>query len=109
MTDIEQTLAEIRRRDSMYPNVELTAGAVQDRRTLLNIIDQLEAEINTDAQQLSRLLFHARESIDMFGDIVETRTGKQDNFSRTLRDEIDLYREERGWSPNGFGGEGDVS
>jgi hypothetical protein len=40
MTDIEQTLAEIRRRDDMYPTQELTAGAVADRRTLLHIIDE---------------------------------------------------------------------
>jgi hypothetical protein len=58
-----------------------------------------------EAQRLSRLLFQARESIDMFGDIVEARTGKVDNYTRHLRDEIDLYREEQGWSPNGFGGE----
>jgi len=59
----------------------------------------------TDAPKLSRLLFQAREAIDMFGDIVEARTGKKDNYSRALRDEIDLYREEQGWSPHGFGGE----
>lgn len=62
-----------------------------------------------EAQRLSRMLFHARESIEMFADVVEVRTGRPDTFNRNLRDEIDAYREEHGWSPNGFGGEEDDS
>lgn len=61
----------------------------------------------TETQRLSRLLFEAREGLDMLGDIVEARTGKTDKYNRRLRDEIDLYREEQGWSSDGFGGEDD--
>lgn len=59
----------------------------------------------TEAQRLSRLLFAARESAEMFADVVESRTGKQDNHNRALVKEIDDYRAEKGWSPHGFGGE----
>jgi len=43
--DRNQILAQIRRRDEMYPDVELTSGAVLDRRTLLHIIDELQKEV----------------------------------------------------------------
>lgn len=59
----------------------------------------------TEAARLSRILFDARERIDMSVDIVEARTGVRDEQGRRLRDEIDAYRAERGWSPHGFGGE----
>jgi len=59
MTDIEQTLAEIRRRDAMYPTQELTAGPVEDRRTLLNIIDDLQEEI----EDLKEMLHSFEEDV----------------------------------------------
>ena len=59
---------------------------------------------NHDAK-LSRLLFDAREIIDMFVDIVESQTGHVDKWSRGVRDEIDQYRAEQGWSAHGFGNE----
>jgi hypothetical protein len=59
----------------------------------------------TDAE-LSRLLFEARELIDMYGDVVEAKAGVPDEWSRQVRDQLDAYRAERGWSPHGFGGEG---
>lgn len=59
-----------------------------------------------DAARLSRLMFEARELIDMFGDVVERQSGRTDNWSRRVRDELDAYRADRGWNPNGFGGEG---
>ena len=55
--------------------------------------------------RLSRMLFEARELIDMLTDIVENRSGQRDEWSRRVRNEIDDYRHERGWSPHGFGGE----
>ena len=57
--------------------------------------------------RLSRILFEARELIDMFGDLVERAPygPAQDAYVRRVRDEIDAYRAERGWSPGGFGGE----
>jgi hypothetical protein len=58
-----------------------------------------------DPAQLSKLLFEARELVDMLGDMVAARTGGADDWSRRVRDEIDAYRAERGWSPHGFGGE----
>jgi hypothetical protein len=58
-----------------------------------------------EATRLSKLLFEAREMIDMFGEVVEERTGNPAPECRRVRDEIDAYRAERGWSPHGFGGE----
>jgi len=57
------------------------------------------------AVQLSKLLFEARELIDMLGDIVEGRTGQTDTWSHRVRDEIDEFRQSQGWAPDGFGGE----
>lgn len=59
----------------------------------------------TDAARLSRMLWHARELIDMYADIVEAEIGKPEKSSRKLIAEIDEYRAEHGWSPHGFGGE----
>lgn len=59
----------------------------------------------TDAE-LSRLLFEARELIDMWGDIVGGCEGEESaEYVWRVRDRIDAYRAERGWSPHGFGGE----
>lgn len=58
-----------------------------------------------DLAELSRLLFEARERIDMAGDMVERVTGQSDTHARTLVKEIDEFRVAQGWSPNGFGGE----
>lgn len=61
------------------------------------------------AADLSRLLWGARETAEMFADIVEARTGKRDESSRRLVEEIDAYRAHRGWSPHGFGHENDLT
>jgi hypothetical protein len=58
-----------------------------------------------DSARLSKLLFEARELVDMWRNHVEYATGDVDNWPRRVRDEIDAYRAERGWSPHGFGGE----
>lgn len=55
--------------------------------------------------RLSAMLFDAREQIEMWADVVESRTGQPAEHARRLVAEIDGYRAERGWSPNGFGGE----
>jgi hypothetical protein len=52
--------------------------------------------------ELSRLLFEARDIIDMFGDMVERQSGQSDPWSRRVRDEIDAYRAEQGWPSDGF-------
>lgn len=57
------------------------------------------------AAQLSKLLFEAREAVDMYADIVAARTGGRSLYLDQLRDRIDDYRAECGWNPNGFGGE----
>lgn len=72
-----------------------TAEAVQDM-TLSDVAQQ----------QLSKMLFEARELIDMFGDAVEARAGKADTWARRVRDEIDAFRRSFGWNDDGFGGEG---
>lgn len=58
-----------------------------------------------EAARLSRLLFAAREEIAMWADVVEVRTGQPARHTRQVLAEIDAYREERGWSRYGFGGE----
>lgn len=59
----------------------------------------------TEAAKLSRLLFDAREQIEMWADVVERGTGQPADHLRRLVAEIDAYRAEHGWSPHGFGGE----
>jgi len=59
-----------------------------------------------DDALLSRLLFDARERIEMQIDSVERRSGRPDLHGRTLVAEIDSYRIGHGWNPDGFGGEG---
>ena len=58
-----------------------------------------------DEKLLSRMLFESRELISMLADVVEGRTGQTDDWSRRVVADIDAYRAERGWSPNGFGDE----
>jgi hypothetical protein len=41
--------------------------------------------------------------------MVAARTGVPDPWSQRVRDEIDAYRTERGWNPDGFGGESEGS
>jgi 5-methylcytosine-specific restriction endonuclease McrBC regulatory subunit McrC len=66
------------------------------------------AETRTgEAARLSKMLFEARELIDMFGDVTELQSGQNDTWARRVRDELDEYRAERGWSPHGFGNEVD--
>lgn len=60
---------------------------------------------NEDAT-LSKMLFEAREVAEMYADVVRNQSGSEDNYLRRLVADIDTYRAERGWSPNGFGGEG---
>lgn len=59
----------------------------------------------TEAARLSRILWDAREGLEMWADVVEAQTQKRDTGTREVIAEIDSYRDERGWSPNGFGGE----
>lgn len=58
-----------------------------------------------DAARLSKLLWEARELIDMFADTIEAQIWQRADQPRRAVAEIDAYRAERGWSPNGFGGE----
>jgi hypothetical protein len=59
----------------------------------------------TTNAELSRLLWDARESVDTLIVIVESRSGRRDTFNRKLLADLDAYRAEQGWSPDGFGGE----
>lgn len=58
------------------------------------------------ATRLSKMLFSAREGIEMLADIIEKRTGRPDSAHRRLVTEIDEFRAEQGWSLDGYGGEG---
>jgi hypothetical protein len=53
-----------------------------------------------DNARLSKLLFEARELVDMLRVITH-----DDGWPLRVREDIDAYRAERGWSPHGFGGE----
>jgi excisionase family DNA binding protein len=67
-------------------------------------------EIDLIAEQpaaVSKILFMVRESLDMWRDVVELRTGQRDTHTRWLVDLLDAYRAAHGWSPYGFGGESD--
>lgn len=58
-----------------------------------------------EAQRVSRMLWGARESLSMWADVVEWRTGKTDQWTRRQIADIDTYRAEKGWSASGFGRE----
>jgi hypothetical protein len=58
--------------------------------------------------RLSRLLWDAREWIEMYADHFARHHGRSVGIDSPLRRtvaEIDAYRAEQGWSPDGFGGE----
>lgn len=59
----------------------------------------------SDQARLSKMLWACREEIEMWADVVENRTGKEAKYLRDLVKEIDTYRTEQGWSPDGFGNE----
>lgn len=59
----------------------------------------------TEAARLSKMLWDAREQLDMWSDVVAKTVGKRPEGIDRLRHEIDQYRKEKGWSSNGFGGE----
>ncbi len=67
----------------------------------------LSMGMETMSKRLSKLLFEARELITMLTDQVEIKSGRPSAYTRRVRDEIDTYRAEQGWSPHGFGGEQD--
>jgi hypothetical protein len=55
--------------------------------------------------QLSRILWESRESLEMWADVVEARSGRPNGYTRGLIAEIDAYRAQHGWSRSGYGGE----
>jgi hypothetical protein len=58
-----------------------------------------------EAARLSKLMFEAREAVEMYFDVTKARTGQTDRWLLRIVEEIDAYRAEHGWSPHGFGGE----
>jgi hypothetical protein len=61
--------------------------------------------MNSSSRDLSRVLFEARERVEMQVDTVEAQTGKRDDWGRRLVTEIDSIRAREQWSPDGFGSE----
>lgn len=59
----------------------------------------------TEAARLSRMLWESREAAEMYADVVRARMGSDPAHLRGLVARIDAYRAERGWDPDGFGGE----
>lgn len=85
-------------------------GIKQPRDTVAFQIAEITRWIDREctvesSKVLSKLLFEARESLDMYADVVEARSGRKTPYLLELVARIDAYRAERGWSPNGFGGE----
>lgn len=63
-------------------------------------------EESTEAAELSKLLWDAREALEKWADVVEYASGSDDaSPPRRLVWRIERYRFKRGWSPDGFGGE----
>lgn len=58
-----------------------------------------------EAKKLSKLLFECRELISMHGGMVMAQTGMVSRWETRVVKEVDDYRSEKGWSPDGFGGE----
>jgi hypothetical protein len=82
--------------------------AEEHGRTITKLEGQLQVARKGQADDpalLSRLLWDAREIVEMFEDIAERRTRKPNEWTRRLITDIDAYRAGRGWSPDGFGGE----
>lgn len=63
----------------------------------------------SEAARLSKMTWDAREQIEMWADSIDRRTSPNKATAvRRLVEQIDEYRKERGWSPDGFGGEEDA-
>ncbi len=60
---------------------------------------------DVEAQRLSKMLFEAREEIEMWAEVVEIRTGRRAASTCRVLERIDGFRQEQGWSRHGFGGE----
>lgn len=56
-----------------------------------------------DIEELSRLLYEAREQISMWSDVIERRAGRRDTYVDGLVQRIDEFREEQGWDRDGYG------
>jgi len=76
-----------------------------NKATMRAAVAALLAWQGEDTRLLSRLLFEAQERVEMACDSVEHRTGQRDEWAHRLLAEIKAYRDSRGWSPHGFGGE----
>jgi hypothetical protein len=59
----------------------------------------------TDSARLSKLLWEAREICEKYYHTTLGLHVKRDDSVLRVYSDIDDYRAERGWSPNGFGGE----
>lgn len=79
-------------------------GGVTDRERPLEPGSE-SSPAETGPAQLSRLLWQARESLEIWADTVEARSRQPDGYTRGLVAEIDTYRAQRGWSRSGYGGE----
>lgn len=71
----------------------------------LGVTEDVKTQISDQA--LSKLLWDARETVEMYADIMEAQqagSGMVDGLRKQV-EEIDAYRAARGWNPHGFGGE----
>ena len=61
-----------------------------------------------DAEKLSKMLFEAREYLCMYQETVQTMIHRRDPDLHNLIRSIEDYRMDRGWSPDGYGGEDEI-
>jgi hypothetical protein len=93
--------------EALFGAEQARADGVIGLSTARRITDALRREgLLHEPTVLSALLFNARELLDMYGSTVFQMTDRRDRWVYGTRDQIDAYRAERGWSPNGYGGEG---
>lgn len=122
-------LARLRRQDGAGDPGAVPAGAEPDhhrgdlvtypqspqRHPSVRVGGLTERPTENQTARLSRLLWESREAAEMLADVVEHRAAaagltanlRLDDVLRRLITDIDEYRAEQGWSPDGFGGEAD--
>lgn len=81
-----------------------TEARLRSTEARLKALQRATSSSREERQNLSRMLFEARERVEMTADVIEA-SGKQDAWGRQLVNDIDEYRAARGWSPHGFGDE----
>jgi hypothetical protein len=112
VSDALQSVVDYCRLSESMAGESTLPEAVGLARAYKDIADRLDERLAReepsrvdDERLLSRLLFESRERVEMHVDMVENRSGQRDDWGHRLVQEIDQYRDSRGWSRHGYGGE----